>query len=139
MHSAGNPRKFAQIRSSGENRLLLDTASALDATLAIGGCPDNEKHPPTSAVSGCLEVGATGLEPVTPSVSSRGSPDASEGSKGLAESDSPVCTPVCGKSAEPTKTTAVESLADALRSLTLEDRARLAAMLADELCERKDG
>jgi integrase len=32
--------------------------------VAVSGCPDKRKHPPTTPVSGCQEVGATGLEPV---------------------------------------------------------------------------
>ena len=39
-------------------------------SLAVSGCGDKRKHPPTIPVSGCHRVGATGLEPVTPSVSS---------------------------------------------------------------------
>jgi integrase len=39
-------------------------------TLAASARPDKRKHPPTIPVSGCQGVGATGLEPVTPSVSS---------------------------------------------------------------------
>jgi integrase len=38
--------------------------------VAVSSTPDKRKHPPTTAVSGCHGVGATGLEPVTPSVSS---------------------------------------------------------------------
>jgi integrase len=38
--------------------------------LDASGCGDKRKHPPTMPVSGCHQVGATGLEPVTPSVSS---------------------------------------------------------------------
>src|SRR5262249_59630749 len=37
--------------------------------LAASASGDKRKHPPTIAVSGCQGVGATGLEPVTPSVS----------------------------------------------------------------------
>jgi hypothetical protein len=37
--------------------------------LAVSGSPGKRKHPLTSPVSGCQGVGATGLEPVTPSVS----------------------------------------------------------------------
>jgi hypothetical protein len=36
---------------------------------AVSGMPDTTKNPLTSGVSGCLKMGATGLEPVTPSVS----------------------------------------------------------------------
>jgi len=39
-------------------------------SLAVTACGDKRKHPPTIPVSGCHQVGATGLEPVTPSVSS---------------------------------------------------------------------
>ena len=38
--------------------------------VAVSGMPDKRKEPLTSAVSGLVGVGATGLEPVTPSVSS---------------------------------------------------------------------
>jgi integrase len=38
-------------------------------SLAVSACRDKRKHPPTIPVSGCQGVGATGLEPVTPSVS----------------------------------------------------------------------
>ena len=38
--------------------------------VAVSGSADKRKEPLTSAVSGLVGVGATGLEPVTPSVSS---------------------------------------------------------------------
>jgi integrase len=46
------------------------TENALPDDIAVSGLPVKTKQPLTSAVSGCLEMGATGLEPVTPSVSS---------------------------------------------------------------------
>jgi hypothetical protein len=39
-------------------------------SLAVSACPVKTKHPLATPVSGCHRVGATGLEPVTPSVSS---------------------------------------------------------------------
>jgi hypothetical protein len=38
--------------------------------LGVSNSADKRKHPPTFPVNGCQGVGATGLEPVTPSVSS---------------------------------------------------------------------
>ena len=67
---AVNPCKPMQTGSILDNGLSIGSANDHDVTLAISACGDKQKHPPTSAVSGCLEVGATGLEPVTPSVSS---------------------------------------------------------------------
>jgi integrase len=40
-----------------------------ESDIAVSGCADKGKHPLTTVVSGCHGVGATGLEPVTPSVS----------------------------------------------------------------------
>jgi integrase len=42
--------------------------------LAASGCEDKRKHPPTIPVGGCQGVGAIGLEPMTPSVSSGSTP-----------------------------------------------------------------
>src|SRR4051794_31671415 len=49
---------------------LLNHAPAPRPIVAVSACPDKRKHPLSSADNGCLGVGATGLEPVTPSVSS---------------------------------------------------------------------
>jgi hypothetical protein len=74
-------------------------------------------------------VGATGLEPVTPSVSSKGASNVSTVGKGLVESSPSVCTPVCTSEANPPQTDPVAALAAALLGLSAADRARLAAML----------
>jgi hypothetical protein len=66
---------------------------------------------------------------VTPSVSSKGVPDASDTGKGLAESLSAVCTPVCTNEGNRGQTDPVGALAAALLGLSPDDRARLAAML----------
>src|SRR5262249_60698020 len=88
-----------------------------------------QKKPLTTAVSGCLEMGATGLEPVTPSVSSKGTSDATEANKGLTETTPAVCTPVCTSEGESQQRDTVEVLAAALLGLSPADRARLAALL----------
>ena len=58
--SGPNVGKAGQTEKEGEFALPLDVTSS----------PDKTKEPLTSVVSGCLGMGATGLEPVTPSVSS---------------------------------------------------------------------
>jgi hypothetical protein len=74
-------------------------------------------------------VGATGLEPVTPSLSSEGRQDASESGKGLAESHPAVCTPVCTSEGKTDQADPLAALAAALLGLAPADRARLAALL----------
>jgi hypothetical protein len=70
-------------------------------------------------------MGATGLEPVTPSVSSKGTTDLTAASKEVTSSLPPVCTRVCtsdGKSS-------IEALAGELLRLSDADRMKLVAML----------
>jgi hypothetical protein len=74
-------------------------------------------------------MGATGLEPVTPSVSSKETPDASGEGKGLTADLPDRCTPGCTNPAETPKAGTVEALAAALLGLSPDDRARLTAML----------
>jgi hypothetical protein len=74
-------------------------------------------------------MGATGLEPVTPSVSSKGIPDVSESSKGLAKSSPYACTAACTNSTDSPQADPVEALASALLALSPADKARLAALL----------
>ena len=69
---------------------------------------------------------------MTPSVSSKGTPDATEAGKGLAESSPAVCTPVCTSKPEKANAGTVEALAAALLGLTPADRARLAAVLLSQ-------
>jgi hypothetical protein len=76
----------------------------------------------------CL-VGATGLEPVTPSVSSKGTSDASETGKGVMEGAPSACTPACTSKGSTGQADPVAVLAAALLGLSPEDRARLAALL----------
>ena len=52
------------VTSAGDGR-----AGPGSGTLAVSVTGDKRKHPPTIPVGGCQGVGATGLEPVTPSVS----------------------------------------------------------------------
>jgi hypothetical protein len=74
-------------------------------------------------------MGATGLEPVTPSVSSNSPPDASVADEALREIPSPVCTPVCTRIARTAGEDNLEKLAAALLHLSPAERARLAAIL----------
>jgi hypothetical protein len=74
-------------------------------------------------------VGATGLEPVTPSVSSKGTSDATETDKGVTADAPSACTTACTAEAKPEQTDPLAPLAAALLALSVEDRARLAAML----------
>ena len=76
-------------------------------------------------------MGVTGLEPVTPSVSNKNPPFASEIVKGLAASDPATCTPACTSEPKTVNAGTVEALAAALRSLSPADRARLAALLSE--------
>ncbi len=77
-------------------------------------------------------MGATGLEPVTPSVSSKGTPDASEVGKELMAGGPPACTNACTNEANSSQADNLAPLATALLSLSAEDRARLAAMLLSQ-------
>jgi hypothetical protein len=74
-------------------------------------------------------VGATGLEPVTPSVSSKGPSDASGTGKGVAATISDACTTACTNQVQPENLDPLEPLAAVLLGLPAADRARLAAML----------
>jgi hypothetical protein len=82
-------------------------------------------------------VGATGLEPVTPSVSSNRNPDATLEGKGLAATPPDRCTTRCTGRAETANAGTVETLAAALLSLSPADRARLAALLLGQQAEGK--
>jgi hypothetical protein len=70
-------------------------------------------------------MGATGLEPVTPSVSSNRNRGATLDGKGLAITPPDRCTTRCTSSTE----IDLAALAAALLGLSPADRARLAAML----------
>src|SRR5262249_29779157 len=61
--------KPVQTETTSDNLKGKNDDSKQAETAAVSGCPDKRRHPPTVAVSGCQGVGATGLEPVTPSVS----------------------------------------------------------------------
>jgi integrase len=56
--------------SSGDKRATKSLAQAGTSPIDVSACPVNRKTPLTTAVNGDLEVGDTGLEPVTPSLSS---------------------------------------------------------------------
>ena len=81
-------------------------------------------------------VGATGLEPVTPSVSNKGTPDAGETDKGLTAAAPSACTTACTSTVETANAGTLEALAAALLGLSVADRTRLAAML---MGEHRDG
>ena len=95
-------------------------------------------------------MGDTGLEPVTPSLSSKGTPNVSVATKALAETLADACTAACTSEAEKASAGPLDAdpaghqnqdekaeagdplakLADALLALDATDRERLAAMLA---------
>jgi integrase len=66
---APNWCKRSQSESIPDKREGTGTEIALTDAIAVSGLRVKTKQPLTSAVSGSLKVGATGLEPVTPSVS----------------------------------------------------------------------
>jgi len=66
---------------------------------------------------------------VTPSVSSKGSSDASETDKGVTTGAPSRCTNGCTSEAKPEHADPLAPLAAALLGLSAADRARLAAML----------
>src|SRR5262249_34123578 len=74
-------------------------------------------------------VGATGLEPVTPSVSSRGHSDLSNEAADLKSPAPGACTPACTSDTNTANATTLETLATVLLGLSVEDRAKLVAML----------
>ena len=73
-------------------------------------------------------MGATGLEPVTPSLSSKGSCNASAENKGLTTNDNSACPAACPNKPESSNAN-LDALAAAAMRLTPEDRVRLAAKL----------
>jgi hypothetical protein len=77
-------------------------------------------------------MGATGLEPVTPSVSSKGTRGASLGTKEVAPSPSFRCTSGCTNNPQTAVEGDLEALAAALLALSPADCARLAALLAGQ-------
>src|SRR5262249_18513318 len=61
---------FSQNPSIGDKTPLVDPPGERASSIAASASPVKRKGPLTSHVSGPSEVGAAGLEPVTPSVSS---------------------------------------------------------------------
>jgi hypothetical protein len=74
-------------------------------------------------------MSATGFEPVTPSVSSKGRHDAGGAVKGVTSSESGACTAACTSEPETDHADPVATIAAALSALSPADRARLAALL----------
>ena len=66
---------------------------------------------------------------MTPSVSSKGTPDTTPVSKGFAEALSGACTTACTNEGKPEQPDPLAALAAALLGLSPADRARLAALL----------
>src|SRR5262245_14047122 len=111
-----------------------DVSSFFDVTSS----PVNEKGSLSSADSEPSLVGATGFEPVTPSVSSWGPPQLSDhltvdekhfttvGSSPEASACTPAC---CEASGSEAPVLSVEDLAKAINSLTPDDRMHLVALI----------
>jgi len=77
-------------------------------------------------------MGATGLEPVTPSLSSKGASVASIDNKEVAPTQQSGCTTGCTIDGKSEQTDPVAALAAALGGLSPADRARLAALLTGQ-------
>src|SRR5262249_41034821 len=73
-------------------------------------------------------VGATGLEPVTPSVSNKGTPDAGETDKGLTAAAPSACTTACNSTVATQNAGTVGTPAAAPLRLSAADPARRAPM-----------
>jgi len=69
---------------------------------------------------------------VTPSVSSKGLPAASEITAGLAQRQSNACTTACTSEPKTVHADAVADLAAALQGLSPDDKARLASLLLQQ-------
>jgi len=74
-------------------------------------------------------MGATGLEPVTPSVSSKGVPDVSKTGTAFTAAPSAGYTSGYTTSPDPPPKPTLETLAVSLMALSADERAQLAAML----------
>ena len=75
-------------------------------------------------------VGDTGLEPVTPSLSSCGHNDVSEDTKAFTSSPSAACPPACTSNANSGNEGPLDHLAEVILSLSPEDRSKLAELLS---------
>jgi len=81
-------------------------------------------------------VGDTGLEPVTPSLSSLGMHDVSACTKGLTTTLFSVCTNVCTNYSKCVHRATPERIAEAIRRLSPSDRKKLVEMLLSD--DRED-
>jgi len=147
----GTRRGESRLLPAASGRRASQTAETfLGSLFAVRSTPVNTKGPLSIAVSEPLRVGASGLEPPTPSLSSKGTSDASEAGKELASTPPAVCTSVCTSQAENANAGTTDAhqgtegegtasaaaspgaglaeLAAALLTLSPADRARLAAI-----------
>ena len=77
-------------------------------------------------------MGDTGLEPVTPSLSSNGTPNVSVDTKALAETLATACTTACTRMRDEVQTDSLKVLAAELIGVLPEDEvARFVEMLTD--------
>ena len=84
-------------------------------------------------------MGATRLELVTPSVSSKGVSDVSRFQQQFASVPLAVCTPVCTGTPGTANADPLEALAATLLGLSPADRARLAALLLGQQAGNGEG
>ena len=95
----------------------------------VSGAGVIQKHPLPCADSGCDLVDLRGFEPLTSALRTQRSSNLSDAGKGLRDEPPTACTNACTSETQKL----LEVLAATLRSLSDEDRARLA-----ELIQRED-
>ena len=95
----------------------------------VSGAGVKQKHPLPCADSGCDLVDLRGFEPLTSALRTQRSSNLSDAGKGLTDEPPTACTNACTSETQKL----LEVLAATLRSLSDEDRARLA-----ELIQRED-
>jgi hypothetical protein len=110
-----NRRQFesSPVKQGGGRKRAVTTGA-----VAVTSIPVKTNQPLTSAVSGFLEMGATGLEPVTPSVSSNSTPDPSSLQQRVAESQAVRCTSGCTAKGENGNASTIQVLAAAVEAQT---------------------
>ena len=91
----------------------------------VSGGGVKRRLPPSTADEGSELVGVIGFEPTTSCSQSRNAQDPSEAGKGLTDEPPAACTNACTSETQKL----LEVLAATLRSLSDEDRARLAELI----------
>jgi hypothetical protein len=125
----GNPDNRSQTGPIAVTASCNGEEGAYVAEIGANGTAVKSKGPLTCGVNGPFGMGATGLEPVTPSVSSKGPSVVSGTGEGLTASNSTDYTPDYSTKPEIVNSATLDALAAALLGLAPGDRARLVALL----------